>query len=66
MDIATDGSLLVSLLNKNLPSELHVILLLKFENDIWHSDNMLKWLKTEVKAQEKSMSIGTSSGLEKK
>ena len=42
MDIAKDGSLLVSLLNKNLPSELHVILLLKFENYIWHSDNMLK------------------------
>ena len=25
-----------------------------------------KWLNTEVKAQEKSISIGTSSGLEKK
>ena len=42
MDIASDGSLLVSLLNKNLPPELHVILSLKFENDIWYSDNMLK------------------------
>ena len=59
------GSLLVSLLNDKLPSELRVILSRKFENDVWRLDDMLKCLKTEVEAKERSMFIGTSSELEK-
>ena len=45
IDITTFGSLLVPLLNDKLPSELHVILSRKFENDIWRLDDMLKWLR---------------------
>ena len=53
------------LLNDKLPLERRVILSCKLENDIWRLDYMLKCLKTEVEAKERSMSIGTSSELEK-
>ena len=65
IDIATYGSLLVPLLNEKLPSELRVILSRKFENDVWRLDDMIKCLKTEVEAKERSLSIGTSSDQEK-
>ena len=65
INITTYGSLLVPLLNDKLPSELHVILSRKFEYDIWRLDEMLKCLKTEVEAKERSTFIGTSSELEK-
>ena len=65
IDINTFGSLLVPLLNDKLPSELRVILSRQFENDIWRLDDMLKCLKTDVEAKERSMFIGTSFELEK-
>ena len=65
IDINTFGSLLVPLLNDKLPSELRVILSRKFENDIWRLDDILKCLKTDVEAKERSMFIGTSFELEK-
>ena len=55
IDINTYGLLLVPLLNEKLPWELRVILSRKFENDIWRLDDMLKCLKTEVEAKERSL-----------
>ena len=65
IDITTYGSLLVPLLNDKLPLELRVILSRKFENDIWRLDAILKCLKTEVEAKERSMFIGTYFEVEK-
>ena len=64
IDIATYGGILVPFLNGKLPSEIRVILSRNFQNDIWQLDDMLKILKREVKAKERSFSIGTSSEFE--
>ena len=65
IDITTYGSLLVPLLNEKLPLEFRVILSRKFENDIWRLDDIMKCIKTEVEAKERSMFIGTSFEVEK-
>ena len=59
------GSLLALLPNDKLTSELHNTLSRKFENDKWGLDDILKCLKTEAVAKERSMFIGTSSESEK-
>ena len=41
-----------------------MILSRNFQNDIWQLDDMLKILKREVEAKERSLSIGTSSEFE--
>ena len=41
-----------------------MILSRNFQNDIWQLDDMLKILKREVEAKERSFSIGTSSEFE--
>ena len=64
IDIATYGAILVPFLNGKLPSEIRVILSRNFQNDIWQLDDMLKILKREVEAKERSFSIGTSSEFE--
>ena len=64
IDIATYGGILVPFLNGKLPSEIRVILSRNFQNDIWQLDDMLKILKREVEAKERSFSIGTSSEFE--
>lgn len=67
LDINSSGALLVLSLNRKLPSEIKVILSQNFQNNIWHLDGMLKTLKREVGAKERSFSTGTSyeSDLEK-
>ena len=64
IDIATYGTILVPFLNEKLPSEIRVILSRNFQNDIWQLDDMLKNLKREARAKERSLSIGTLSELE--
>ena len=59
------GSLLALLPNGKLTSELNNTLSRKFENDKWGLDDILKCLKTEAVAKERSMFIGTSSESEK-
>ena len=58
IDIATYGTILVPLLNGMLPSEIRVILSRNFQKDIWQLDDMLKILKREVEAKERTFSIG--------
>ena len=64
IDIATYGAILVPFLNGKLPSEIRVILSRIFQNNILQLDDMLKILKREVKAKQRSFSIGTSSEFE--
>ena len=64
IDIAIYGAILVPFFNGKLPFEIRVILSRNFPNDIWQLDNMLKILKKEVEAKERSFSIGTSSEFE--
>ena len=58
IDIATYGAILVPLLNGMPPSEIRVILSRNFQKDIWQLDDMLKFLKREVEAKERTFSIG--------
>ena len=64
IDIATYGAILAPFLNGKLPSEIRVNLSRNFQNDIWQLDDMLKILKREVEAKERSFSMGTSSEFE--
>ena len=57
--IDTYGSILVPFLNGK-----RVILSRDFQNNIWQLDGVLKILKREVEAKERSFSIGTSSEFE--
>ena len=56
--------MLVPFLNGKLPSEVRLILSRNFQNDNWQLDDVLKILKREVEAKERSFSIGTSSEFE--
>ena len=46
------GSLLVPLLNEKLPNDMR-----EFDNNVWSLDNMLNFLKRELGAKERSLSV---------
>ena len=64
INIASYGAISVPFFNGKLPSEIRVILSRNFHNDIWQLDDVLKILKREVEAKERSFSTGTSSEFE--
>ena len=57
------GSLLVTLLNAKLPKELSLQIARNFEDDVWPLEDMMKVLKNEIQAKERSLPVGTSFDL---
>ena len=55
------GSLLVLLLNEKLPNDIHFNLARKFKDDVWKLDDMPTFLKTEIEAKERSISVRFST-----
>ena len=52
------GSLLVPLLNEKLPNDMRERIARKFDNNVWSLDDMLNFLKRELEATERSLSVG--------
>ena len=65
VDTSGYGSLLVPLLGGKLPGDLKVIFARKFESNVWNLDEMLKFLKTEIQAKERSVSVTAINSNEK-
>ena len=63
VEVSSYGSLLVPLLNAKLPKELSLIIARNFEDDVWPLEDMMKVLKNEIQAKERSLSVGTSFDL---
>ena len=53
------NSLLVPLLNTKLPKELSLHIARSFEDDVWSLKDMMKVLKNEIQAKERSLSVAT-------
>ena len=58
VDPSSYGNLLVPLINAKLPNELSLLIPRKFENEVWLLSDLLKHLKIEIEAKERSVSIG--------
>ena len=58
VDPSPDGNLLVPLINAKLANELRLLIARKFENKVWLLSNLLKYLKIEIEAKERSVSLG--------
>ena len=54
------GSLLVPLLNEELPNDMRERIARKFDNNVWSLDDMLNFLKRELEAKERSLSVGAT------
>ena len=52
------GTFLVPLINAKLPNELRLLISRKFENEVWLLSDLLKHLKIEIEAKERSVSLG--------
>ena len=63
VEVNSYGSLLVPLLNAKLPKELNLIIARNFEDDVRPLEDMMKVLKNEIQAKERSLSVGTSFDL---
>ena len=61
VETSSYGSLLVPLLNEKLPNDIRFNLARKFKDDVWKLDEMLIFLKTEIEAKERSISVGFST-----
>ena len=55
--------MLVPLLNAKLPKQLSSQIARNFEDDVWPLEDMMKVLKNEVQAKERSLSVETSFDL---
>ena len=60
MDTSGYGALLVPLLIEKLPFNLRESIAKKLENDIWELQEMLKILKGDLEAKERSISVGST------
>ena len=58
VDSSSYGNLLVPLINAKLPNELRLLISRKFDNEIWILSDMLRYLKIEIEAKERSVSLG--------
>ena len=58
VDPSSYGNLLVPLINAKLPNELWLLISRKFENEVWLLSDLLKHLKIEIEAKERSVSLG--------
>ena len=63
VEVNSYGSLLVPLLNAKLPKELSLQIAKNFEDDVWPLEDIMKVLKNEIQAKERSLSAGTSFDL---
>ena len=54
------GALLIPLLNEKLPNEIRIIIASKFNGTVWNLDDMMKYFKKELTANERCYSIPTS------
>ena len=54
------GSLLVPLLNEKLSNDMRERIARKFDNNVWSLDDMLNFLKRELEAKERSLSVGAT------
>ena len=52
VDLSSYGNLPVSLINAKLPNELRIL------NELWLLSDLLKHLKIEIEAKERSISLG--------
>ena len=52
----TYENLLISIINARLPEELPLYLSRKFKNNLWNIDDLLTFLKADVRAQERLIS----------
>ena len=55
---STYGDLLVPLINEKLPNKLRLLISRKFEKEWWLLSDLLKHLKIEIEAKERSVSLG--------
>ena len=55
---STYGDLLVPLINEKLPNKLRFLISRKFEKEWWLLSDLLKHLKIEIEAKERSVSLG--------
>ena len=60
VDTSGYGALLVPLLIEKHPFNLRQSIAKKFENDIWELQEMLKILKGDLEAKERSISVGST------
>ena len=60
VDTSGYGALLVPLLIEKRPFNLRQSIAKKFENDIWELQEMLKILKGDLEAKERSISVGST------
>ena len=58
VDPSSYGNLLVPLINAKLPNILRLLISRKFENEVWLLSDLLKHLKIEIEAKERSVSLG--------
>ena len=58
LDPSSYGDLLVLLINAKLPNELRLLISRKFGNELSLLSDLLKHLKIEIKAKERSVSLG--------
>ena len=58
VDPRSYGTFLVPLINAKLPNELRLLISRKFENEVWLLSDLLKHLKIEIEAKERSVSLG--------
>ena len=58
VDPSTYGNLLVPLINEKLPNKLRLLISRKFEKEWWLLSDLLKHLKIEIEAKERSVSLG--------
>ena len=58
VDVATYGSLLISIIFENIPSELRIKISLEFKDQEWKLKETMDLLKEELEARERSVAIG--------
>ena len=58
VDASSHRNLLVPLINAKLRNELWPLISRKFENEVWFLSDLLKHLKIEIEAKERSVSLG--------
>ena len=59
VEVNSYNSLLVPLLNTKFPKELSLHIARSFEDDVWSLKDMMKVLKNEIQAKERSLSVAT-------
>ena len=59
VEVNSYGSLLVTFLNAKLPKDLGLKIAQNFQDDVWPLEDMIKNLKNEIQAKERSLSVGT-------